>query len=347
MKKNILLVVIGSLVIALFMGFNLSNIVKIPKGALIHEKTFLSDGEEYRLDAVKIWENGQHVSKSLFGIDRTDLPNTPVVIRSFEDSPYDFELLKAYSFYHLSPCYFTSDYQTIFVGPNWFSYYKKHELINDLSPIVNEEKFKYYLSRFNLEFFHTLMQSKIGRTALSKYFIDAFNSIQYNLPVSLKQDLKNEIASLKDFVKMFPSRKSELMRIEHNSCLMCELSMWEGFIYRRIINDGVPIAEIAAFLDEIERSIEIGNSNHLKLIQVDINNGDLIISDTTDNGIVLSTNNTTKRIILPRALADSPIQIKMYSENDKNYYQFQGGDYSFSKFLGLYSSEMETIRPPE
>lgn len=346
MKKNILLVVIGSLVMALFMGFNLSNIIKIPKGALIYEKTFLSDGEEYRLDAQKIWTDGQHVSNSLFGIKRTDLPNTPVVIRSFENSPYDFEFLQAYSIYHLSPFVIKSDYLYTFDEPYGFIHFNKDELINNLSPVVNKEEFKYYLSRFNLEFFHTLMQSKIGRTALSKYCIDAFNSLQYNLPVSLKQDLKNEVASLKDFVKMFPSRKSELMRIEKNSCLMCEVSNWEGFIYRRIINDGVPIAEIAAFLDEIEKSIDIGNSNHLKLIQVDINNGDFIISDTTNNGIVLSTNNTTKRIVIPRAL-DSFIQIKMYRENDKNYYQFQGEYHSSTKFLGLYSSEMETIRPPE
>lgn len=332
------------------MSFNSPSIKIEPDGGLISKNVVLTDGDLYELEIYNSWDNS-NISKSPYGFERTDLPSTPITIRSYEKSRYDFEVLKAYSFSHLSANYLKNR-SFKFNGPVKWYYYNQDDIINSMSPSpFNKESFRNYYNKLwetdgeQINFFHLLMKSKISRNAIYKYCTDAFNSLQYYLPSSLKEDLKNQIFSLKVFLKNFPSRKSELLRYEKDNTILDKISSWEAFAYRRITHDEIPISEITEFLASIEKLIDVDNSKHFKLFQVQINNGDLILSDTTNKSIVISSNNCTKRIVLPY---DEGIQVKMFSEDDKNYYQFERRiGYKKFQFLGLYSSYLETIRPPE
>lgn len=366
MRTKLFLGISTIILLALFMSFNSPSIKIEPDGGLISKNVILTDGGLLNLYDVGIysldwhWKYGEEesiISKSPYGFERTDLPSTPLIIRSYEKTPYDFEVLKAYSFSHLSADYFKRRFFT-FENPRFWYHNHQSDIINSMSPApFTKETFKNYYDLLKyggaeqINFFHLLMQSKISRNAIYKYFTDAFNSLQYNLPSSLKEDLKNQIFSLKVFLKNFPSRKSELLRYEKDNTILDKISSWEAFAYRRITHDKIPISEITEFLASIEKLIDVENSKHLKLFQIQINNGDIILSDTTNRSVVISSNNCTKRIVLPYY---ENIQVKMFSEADKNYYQFERKtainletSRHETQFLGLYSSYLETIRPPD
>jgi hypothetical protein len=334
-----------------FYVFKTINDTSIQENSLFEKEVILEDGEVFELDTDDLYTSREfgNIIQSIFGITRSELPETPVVLRSFEKNEYDFEIFKAYTFAHLEPHVVKTKHFT-FWGPIHFYFYNKNEIIQTVNPApFTEENFAtFYQKLFDeqqLTFFHSMLQSKIGRTALFTYGIQALEITIDRIPQSLKVDMIQQIKKLKSFITSFEKYRITYQKFEKDNTILDKLASWEAFAYRRIIHDKIPAAELLEFLNNLNTVILNSTATYGKLYKVSINAGELIISDTTNNDIVLSSSYSNRRIVFQ---GDRDFFVRMFNENGKHFYKLERKiGYNEYKFLGLFSSKLETIRSAE
>lgn len=338
MKRQKLFILIpGALFFTMLISLNTKSIPVTNEPALITKSIVLTDQETYTLNIAKNDLLGGtdccvHEDTNVLGYSASMLPETPLIIKSFESNITPFKILKDMAFDNLSnPRSFEHENSFGFFGStNKFLIYRKHETnlrdfpnyrINYNGGIISNTKTDKiinawsYGSDYLKPFFHRLMQSKAARKEIYQYIFDSYDKFSIHYPTETKKQMLERLKDVQTFVSSYKESRSHYLKLLEKGELE-KIGGYNQFVYRRIENDNVPVPEILDFIANLKSIItsDITSSQGRKFIKININNNELVIEDDLESWIVSSKNSASTFYI------SSFLSVKYLEYNSSKYY---------------------------
>lgn len=317
---------------------NLNQVESID--AVITKSISLNDKEEYVLNQSfgSCWCCA-HQETNVLGFEVDVLPQTPLIIKSYETKITPFFMLKNYAFDAFSePCAFSLNRHSFASTNKLLVYRAKGSNQNEID--FPDYKISYnggskhnlqttniidawdYGSDHLLPFFHTLLKSSSARKEIFNYVITSFNKISNYYPSSVKKNIIKILADLEHFTANYgANRNTYVDLLNKNKDLVKEIGFYRSFVFRRIENDKIPLSEIKKYINELKKTInmDIADSPLKSYLKININNSDIILIDA-ENGWEISNPNSSEVINL-----NSFKSIKCIKVDHINYYLINTG----------------------
>ena len=167
-------------------------------------------------------------------------------------------------------------------------------------------------------YYKTIFNSKTARKILFDAAIDIVSYWCEKLPIDFYLDIKNEINKLLKFTdKLKVKSLSEINKLGHYDLR----SYWEGFIVRRITENGVQIDEIQELLNSGMSELKKIDQSKLSDVyfKLRVNNDIEVLFKRSRLYLLGVTNNKKIRLkIMPKNLKE----IKYFSDETSEYYVF-------------------------
>jgi aspartyl protease family protein len=223
--------------------------------------------------------------------DETNISkNIPIVLRTMDNDKFNFK--------------------------EYLNYHFKHMYHN---PIMLEQHYTEYgfdKSRYDYDILHALFNSKICRETLFNFFLQIYSQNKY--PESCKKNHHRILDNCLVFLSNYQLNRAKYLKFSELD-VFSKLGSFNSFLFRRIETDKIPIEELKNYLQRIKNQIKSSPIYFSSYKNVEINNGDIIISDefVYEKGVdvVVWNKKSNKEIRIKKFY-----QVKCLKENLKNYY---------------------------